>query len=387
MNRARANQNSVMRRTGWTLRTGGSLVLFLLAALLSAGAEPVVLPPLWTEEQWIQQLTSLPVTGGEQLEVGYYLLAHTNVRPLLQSTEAKHSFTGERGYYRFASLSEVRLHLPRWQVSYAFGIADRFEGDQGAVQLYQGGVSLTQLPTTDTPVHAVLNRSAVNRWTVGHLVPLRDRRGESWLLIAGSLYLSRRVQQGTLDGRWQSAQFDGDLLLDTTRGLNPADTRSTGWALHLAASAPLSDRWRIGFWGENLLGYIPQRKMQRITARVQANAIVPDADGFLHAAPILSGRIDYLSEEFSLQRRATFGAAYQQGNGMWFLFASRDTEEEFSFGYASPRYRLLLSLPRGEWQAGYRTRQWGLTVGLSALNPFRAKCATLSLRWMVPVRE
>lgn len=385
MNRARANQIAVMKRTGRTLCTGGSLVLFLLAALLSAGAEPVILPPLWTEDQRIQQLTSLPVTGGEQLEVGYYLLARTNVRPLLQSKGAEQPFAGEQGYYRFASLSEIRLRLPRWQVSYAFGIADRFEGDQGAVQLYQGGVNLTQLPTTDTPVHALLNRSAVNRWTIGHLVPLRDRRGESWLLIAGSLYLSRRIQQGTLDGRWQSAQFDGNLLLDTTRGLNPAGTRSAGWGLHLAASAPLSDRWRIGFWGENLLGHIRQRKIQRITARVQANAIVPDADGFLHAAPLLSGRIDEVSETLSLRTRYTFGLAHQQARRTWLLFASHEDGWRFALGGAVARGWLLWHLPDGEVHASWNVGRWQILIGLADLNPWRTKHATLSLRWSAPL--
>ncbi|GIV15505.1 MAG: hypothetical protein KatS3mg022_0940 [Armatimonadota bacterium] len=375
----------MVRRTGWTLRTGGSLVLFLCMLFASAGAEPVVLPPVWTEAQWVQHLISAPVDKGEQMEMGYHLLARTNVRPLLGSTAVEQPFAGEHGYYRFASLSEIRLCLPRWQVSYAFGVADRFDGDQGAVHLYLGGVNLMQIPASDADVSATLNRSAVNRWTVTHLVPLRDRRAESWLLVAGSLYLSRRIQQGTLTGRWQNAQFDGSLSLDTTLGLNPADTRSTGLGLHLAASIPLSERWRVGFWGENLLGHIWQRKIQRITARVQANTIVPDADGFLHAAPLLSGRIDHLSEELSLQRKVTLGMAYRCGNGTWLFFVSRDTEQEFTMGYASPRGWFLLSLPRGEWQVGYHTGQWQMTIGLSGLNLTQAKCATIGVRWSAPL--
>lgn len=366
------------------LRTGGSLVLFLLVAV-AAVAEPVVLPPIWTETQWVQHLTSSPVVSGEQLETGYHLFARTNVRPLLESTAGEQPFAGEHGYYRFASLSEIRLRLPRWHVSYAFGVADHYEGDQGAVHLYLGGINLAQFPTSDVDVSATLNRSATNRWTVEHLVPFCSRHGDGWLLLAGSLYLSRRIQQGTLDGRWRNAQFDGNLLLDTTRGLDPADTRSTGWGVHLALYVPLSERWRVGFWGENLLGRIRQRRLQRITARVLANTIVPDADGFLHAAPLLSGRIDYLSEELSVQRRVTLGVAYRHGDGTWLLFASRDTENEFTIGYASSRYWLLLSLPRREWQAAYRTERWELAIGMSALNPSQAKSATLSIRWAVPV--
>lgn len=375
-----------MGRTKQTLRAGGSLVLFLLVAVI-ASAEPVVLPPVWTEAQWVQHLTSSPVVGGKWLETGYHLFARTNVRPLLQSSKAEQSFTGEHGYYRFASLDEIRLRLPRWQVSYAFGVADHYAGDQGAVHLYLGGVNLTQIPTSDIDVSATLNRSAVNRWTVEHFVAFRSKHGEGWLLLAASLYLSRRIQQGTLEGRWQNAQFDGNLSLDTTRGLNPADTRSTGWGLHLALSLPLSERWRVGFWGANLLGRIQQRKLQRIIAHVQANTIVPDADGFLHAAPLLSGRIDYLSQELSLQSRVTLGVAYRRGSEVWLLFASRDNDERVSVGYASSGYWLLLSLPHREWQVAYRNGQWELAIGLSALNPSRTQCATLGIRWAVPVGE
>lgn len=374
-----------MRRTNQTLRTGGSLVLFFLAALTSALAEPVVLPPLWTETQWVQHLNSPQMTRAEQLEVGHYLHARTNVRPLLESGSVEQPSAGKRGYYRLASQGELRLRLSRWQVSYAFGVADQFEGDQGAVLLYLGSMKLTEFPSEDVDVFATLNRSAVNRWTVEHLVRLENRYGESWLLLAGSLYLTRRVQQGTLTGKWQSMQFDGNLHLDTTRGLPPSDTRSVGLGLHLALSLPLSESWRVGFWGENLLGHIQQRRLQRITARVQANTIVPDADGFLHAAPLLSGRIDYLSEGLALQRRLTLGLAYRQGRGAWLLFASRDTDEEFSIGYASPQYWFLLSLPRGEWQAAYRAERWELALGLSAWNPSQAKCATLHLRWSAPL--
>ncbi len=373
-----------MRRTKQTLRTGGSLVLFLLVAA-AAGAEPVVLPPIWTEAQWVQHLTSSPVVSGEQLETGYHLFARTNVRPLLESTAGEQPFAGEHGYYRFASLSEIRLRFPRWHASYAFGVADYYEGDQGAVHLYLGGVNLTQFPSVDTDVSATLNRSAVNRWTVEHCVPFHSKHGDGWLLFAGSLYLSRRIQQGTLDGRWQNAQFDGNLLLDTTRGLNPADTRSGGWGLHLAVTLPLSERWRIGVWGENLLGRIRQRKLQRITARVQANAIVPDADGFLHAAPLLSGRIDEVSETLPLRTRYTFGLAHQQARRTWLLFASHEDGWRFALGGAVARGWLLWHLPDGEVHASWNVGRWQILVGLADTNPWRTKHATLTLRWSAPL--
>ncbi len=313
--------------------------------------------------------------------------ASTNVQPLLRKADGNVLFTGEQGYYRFAALSEVRFSLPRWKLRYAFGVADRFEGDTGAVQLYLGGSNLSQFPSSDTAVSATMNRSAVNRWTLEHVIPIHRGHEEGWILLSGSLYLTRRVQQGTLTGRWQNAQFDGNLLLDTTRGLEPADTRGVGVGFHLALGVPLSDGWCFAFWGENLLGHVWQRKVQRISARVLTNTVIPDADGFLHAAPLLSGRIDTLSRDLSLRRRVTLGLARRGETGAWLLLASQDAGREYTVGYASRRYWFLLTLPRREWQMAYRSGQWELVLGLSEVDPSRARHGSLLVRWAMPLNR
>lgn len=375
-----------MKRAVCTLRTSSSLVLFLLAVLAIADAQPLVLPPVWQEAQWVHQLTSSPFSMDRGIENDLYLSARTNVRPLLKKTRAQEEHTGDYGYYRFALLGEMRIVVHRWRLGYAFGTADRFEGERGAVALYLYGTNLLSVPSEDTAVQATLNRSAVNRWTLEHAVPLRHKQGEGWVLVGGSLYLSRRVQQGQLSGAWQDARFDGNMVLDSTRGLPPSQTRSVGMGVHLALSLPLSEQWRVGFWGENLLGQILQRKVRRITARVQANTIVPDADGFLHAAPLISGRIEDLSRDLALQPRYTFGLARRDGNnGVWLLLASREQSWEFASGYAARRGWLLIHLPSRHLQVAWDTGQWRLTLGLSHLNPSLTKHATLSVSWSLPL--
>lgn len=303
-----------MKQMSRVLRMSSLLVLCFLAGLSIAEAEPVIAPPLWKEECWVQHLIS-PSNLQNGLEANYYLLARTNVKPLLRNSRAQSEFTRRDGYYSYSSSGELRVSLSRWRLTYAFGVTDRFEGDSGGTQLYLYGVNRLQIPTNTLMVTATLNRSAVNRWTVEHLVPIQTSAGSGWICLAGSLYLSRRVQQGTLTGTWQNRQFEGNLILDSTRGLDPAETRSVGVGVHLALSLPLSERWQFGFWGENLLGRLWQRKVRRITARVQANTIIPDADGFLHAAPLLSGRIDDLSEVLPLQKQVTFGLRTTQIEG------------------------------------------------------------------------
>lgn len=373
-----------MKRRIRALRTGGSLVLCFLAMMAAAGAEPVVVPPIWSEAQRVQHLTT-PFDRSEQVEGGYYLLAHTNVRPLLRNGKTGGAFAGDYGYYRFSSWSDLRVSLSRWRLSYAFGIADRFEGDRGGTQLYLYGVNLAQIPSDVLTVTAKLNRSAVNRWTMEHFLPVRLPAGNGWVLLAGSLYLSRRIQQGTLTGAWQNSQFDGHLLLDSTRGLDPAETRSVGLGLHLALSLPLSQRWRLGFWGENLLGHLWQGKIRRLTARVQANTVVPDADGFLHAAPLLAGRIDDLSKDLYLQSQVTIGLAHKANAGTWLLFASHRDGWDFAMGYSVRNGWLLFHVPDGQLQAGWMVGRWEVLVGLSHLNPVQARHATLGVRWMVPL--
>ena len=372
-----------MRRRRNKVLASGSLVLCCVTAV--AWAEPLVLPPVWSTGHQVQQLTVRPTNEPRQLEIGHLVQASTNVQPLLRKADGEFLYTGDQGYYRFAALSELGLSLPRWKLRYAFGVADRFEGDMGAVQLYLGGSNLSQFPLSDTAVSATMNRSAVNRWTLEHVTPIHRGQQQGWLLVAGSLYLTRRVQQGTLSGLWQNARFDGNLLLDTTRGLEPVDTRSVGVGFHLALGVPLSEEWCFAFWGENLLGHVRQRKMQRITARVLTNTVVPDADGFLHAAPLLSGRIDYPSRELSLRRRVTLGLARRGDAGAWLLLAAQDAGWEYTLGYASERYWFLLTLPRREWQVAYRSGQWDLVLGLSEIDPARARHGSAQMRCAMPV--
>ncbi len=376
-----------MKRPIRKLRAGSSLVLFSLALLASANAQPLELPPIWNEVQCVRQM-SMPVPdAGRRLETDFHLLAHTNVRPLLKKEKMAGELSGGRGYYRFATLQEIHLSMGSWRLRYAFGVADRYDGDSGAVQLYLYGVDAVAIPTEDVAVQAFLNRSAVNRWTIEHEAPVRSGAGMGKLVVAGSLYLSRRVQQGRLEGMWQNAQFNGNMVLDSTRGLDPAEARSVGAGIHLALSLPLSEQWQVGFWGENLLGRIWQRKIRRITAQVQANTIVPDADGFLHAAPLLSGRIDDLSRDLSLRRRYTIGLAYRRTGETWLAFASCDGGWRFAVGRTLPGGWLLWNLPDGEVQVAWGKEQWQVLVGLAHPDPSRTKHATFSVRWCVPLHR
>lgn len=362
-------------------------MLFWLAVLASVDAQPMELPPLWSELECVQQLTATASEPEHLLDTDFHLFARTNVHPLLDDDATGEQFSAEYGYYCSATRYEIRVRSGRWCLRYAFGVAERYVGNDGAVRLYLYGEDLLLIPPDNQPVRASLNRSAVNRWTLEHCVPLPGHHGEGLFVIAGSVYLSRRVQQGNLSGVWRSQQFDGNLVLDSTRGLNPSETRSAGAGLHLALVLPLSERWQAGFWGENVVGRLWQRKVRRITAQVQVNTIVPDADGFLHAAPLLSGRIDDLSRDLPLQRRYTLGLAHRAAAGSWLLFASHDSSWRFALGRTLPRGWLLWHLPDREVQLAWTAGQWQVLLGINHLNPIRSKHATLSISWSLPLNR
>lgn len=365
--------------------------LATLLALWCCGAAPGLaqpslnLPPFWSPIERIEHLTLPQATTRTQWQGSQYFSARTNVHPLLEKKPQNRVAPNSGGYYYASTVTELRVRWRGWRVGYALAIADLYEGNQGATTLYLASFDPTNLPQQPLLAEAKLNRCHINRWSVEHTIPLAKDTGE--IRWAVSLYEVRRIQMGSLIGEWRDEAFTGKLELRTTRGLTSSEIRRWGWTMHLAGVLYLSPRWRIGFWGENLLGWLPNQRLQYIRANVSVNTIVPDSEGFLRAPPLLEGRVDQVSEDISLRQRLTFGAAYQQGEQTWLVFASPNKDEPFSVGYASSRYWILLVLPLGEWRATYRSGQWSLTTGLSTLALSRTKAFTTEVRWTLNTRQ
>jgi hypothetical protein len=81
----------------------------------------------------------------------------------------------------------------------------------------------------------------------------------------------------------------------------------------------------------------------------------------------------------------TLGLARRGDAGAWLLLASQDAGWEYTVGYASERYWFLITLPRREWQMAYRSGQWELVLGLSEIDPWRARHGSVQMRWAMPV--
>ncbi|MEO0249011.1 MAG: hypothetical protein ABIN58_05605, partial [candidate division WOR-3 bacterium] len=114
--------------------------MFLLVFQIGlASAEPSVLPPSWTEMDWIIQLTAPPREVKWEIETGTWVQGDTNVMPLSYGNRKvlpPIRFEAEEAYFTLTRLQEVAIRHGRWRLRYGYGIADLFRGTQGAAQLY-----------------------------------------------------------------------------------------------------------------------------------------------------------------------------------------------------------------------------------------------------------
>lgn len=360
------------------------LYLFILSVAVAA---PLSVPPLSDEAERVDELlTSSPeLSNRYNLAVRHHLSAGTNVMPLAWGNRKRVPtvrFIGEHASFQHATNNEMWLCVGHWRLRYASGLADNFEGSPGAAQLYldsrAGEIDLTG----NYIVRASLNRTALNRWTLEHRIPVKMPQGNVHLTLGASWLVVRRVQQGQLRGEMHAGQFDGNLLLDSTRGLPSPETTAQGMMWHLSAVAPVSERLRVGVWGEDLFGRVRGRRIQRVTARVLTDTVVPDADGFLHAAPLLHGRVDEFAYKLGVSSRWTVGAAMKQGSGHVLAYASHHTDWRYSIGYGAPKSWILFHLPTKQWQIAYFTGGCNMVIGMSGIDLSRTKHVTLSVRWI-----
>jgi hypothetical protein len=354
-------------------------------------AQSVFLPSFEEIPLWIR--TKPPKETCVDMSITHH--ADTNVRPLLRKgTESR--FNGRHPYYTGNRIEAVRLHRGKWELGYASGRADLFQGNGGAAQLFleteQNGLN----PNTEYGVQATLNRSAIHRWTVAYQDQtklktrllskgnhkeegiLRYRLALNWLVL-------QRVQGGALAGRKRGDQFDGTLTLTTTRGLPPEVVGGRGISLDAACELVWSNG-RLGFQVENLWGQLQIRQAQLIEARIRVNQPIPDADGFLRAPPFLEGRV----QTIRVARRA-LPAVQGFLSGKWAdieaaLLWRYDFEWIVGLGMKRGALWGIAWLNRPALQLGYTTARWNLTLRLDGLDTARLRRFGVAVQIVLPLR-
>ena len=319
--------------------------------------------------------------------------ADNNVLPLKLGNEKRLPplrFGGDRAYFVAYRFKELSVTYRRWTLRYGHGKADFYEGNGDAAQLYLDAMANAINPTGTYDVVASLNRTRLHRWSLDYAAPFRLNGRRGYFIVTLHWLRLHRLQRGTLTGRMNFGQFRGDLRLLTTRGLPDEETQSNGIAMDVAVVIPIGQGWQLGIWSENLFSRLWQRTLQDITAQVATNVVEPDADGFLHAVPLLQGRVDRRSLTAVAKRRWALALSAPQGRNDWLLLAQRDADgTQASLGYAwamgkGRRVWLMRSLTRERWQLGVSLPRWQLFLSMDKFNSASAKRTSLCLRGSAP---
>ncbi|CUU09956.1 MAG: hypothetical protein N2045_03080 [Fimbriimonadales bacterium] len=359
---------------------GTPLCLTVLGGLLLFGqgaAQPVYLAPL----QSLPEFETRPSTGWNLRTA---IQARTNVVPLLQPEPQAGLLYGKTfAYYDQYRVAELYWTQEAWRFGYRYEVAERYAGNRAAAQLYLEASAGELNPATGGQVQVSMNRTALNRWWVDYMGRTPLPNAELRYQVGLSLGVMRRLQQGVLTGQKEGSVFHGDMRLDSTLGV-PAEVRGGWfWTTHAELSLQTAQGWGLQVRGENLFSGVHVHRAQRIEARIVADQLEPDADGFLHTTPAVAGRV----ETVSLNRRVqplweiTFWSLQPQPTLA--LTAQHHFDWRYSVGVFQRRHWLRLWLPQPAVEVGWRHGQFELVLLAEPRAPSQAQqlAIQVSQRW------
>lgn len=310
--------------------------------------------------------------------------ADTNVRPLLRKMQGT-EFESARSYLTGASVYEVRLRWECWELRHAYGQADWFEGNTGAARLFLESEQERLRPDTSYAVSAMLNRSAVQRWTLTYHGTAQTPNAQLRYQVGLSYLNLQRVQMGWLQGQKTGDSFTGALTLLTTRGVPAPHIGGEGYTLSIGVSVEIKG-WAASVFVDNLWNQLRVRTLQQIDAIVRVNQLTPDADGFLRAPPLLEGRVSETTLRRAARPRTELALWRGETARRYGLIAHHDYQWRIALagGWETRGGMLWIAY----WQPypmlwlGYETPRWRITLGADALQRDAARrlCAELSLR-------
>lgn len=339
-----------MRRV-WTGRALCPPALLLIALGISA-AQPLVLPPAQPTPAGVERFR--PAAAHTRLEGALH--ADTNARPLFRKASTL-ADAGDSFYYQSSSMFRLEHALGRWRVGYAYGQAELFRGNRGAAQLFLEAEQGELRNEGAAPVAASLNRSAVHRWSLSYEDGATTGEARLRYRLSAHYLALQRLQMGTLIGQRTGNQFEGALRLTTTRGLAPQEARGQGVALDAEATLEWR-RWLFGVRIENLWSTLEVQQAQLIAAQVRVNQLIPDADGFLRAPPLLEGRVERVRVQTHAARTAEVCATYATGGAQVALLIRYDFDWRLGVGMGRSGLWSVFWLHRPAWQVGYSSDRW-----------------------------
>ncbi len=363
----------------------------LWVLLMSAGfahSQALFVAPHQTPSEWLNLLTQEVHKPSPRARVSTHLVmfGDTNVQPLLQKKSSAQNSSASQGYFGGYRAYRVSLTRANWRLSYSWELADLYEGNQGAVRLYKEASQNALNPDTHYPVHATLNRSALSRWAIEYLGSYQQKGLTCFYTIELWGAFVRRAQQGTLQGEKNGDQFQGELTLNTTRGVPPSHVEGYAFGLDVGILAYWETGWSAGIHVANLWGIARINWVQTIRAEVMVNQLRPDAEGFLRGVPLLSGRIERNQLACSIDPSLQIGLAYQPSPEVHLALLGEHLHR-WRWGVSAVHH------PTGGWitlwsepialQIGYQRSPWKFSLCFDRLPFSRARLlgAEVGLEW------
>ncbi|MCX7993370.1 MAG: hypothetical protein N2651_06845 [Fimbriimonadales bacterium] len=372
------------------MRARRPLVLSMLAgawlATVGVSSSQSLATPLYPQTSDLRERTHL---SERFLELRFHLSAATNVRPLLQEHRSS-DFDGVRAFLEGMSVYEARLRLAQWELGFAYGQADDYDGNSGAARLFLEAEQGQLRPDTSYPVSATLNRTAAHWWTLAYHGNWETSSVKGRYSLGLSYLSLQRVQQGWLEGQKRGDSFEGELTLLTTRGVPAPAIGGTGYSLSVGVALEW-EGWSAVLSVQNLWSQLRVRQAQAIEAAVRVNRPVPDADGFLRAPPVLEGQVRSVRLWRVARPCAEIGLWRRTGSTKWGLIARHDDD-----WHAALAFRRRVGRDAALWTAfwqpypmlslGYEQPNWRIVLGTDAWNRSALKRFHLELSWTIALK-
>ncbi len=314
-------------------------------------------------------------------------LGENNLVPLSWLNRSKYpvqGYSNGTAFFQGYTVNEVKLSKGNWRLSYSSEDSSLFDANPSGAKLFLYAMSGMNGTLTALDAKVTMNRADGARTCLTYVTSFGNSLQKGHVSFAVDWWALRRVQYGSLTGNMQNGVFDGTLDLITSRGLNDPAARDYAISFDTSVSYPLSNSLSLGVWIENLFSQAWLGSLQEIKAHVVTNTLIPDAQGFLHAPPILSGSDSSVTSQRELWRRMDIGAAWHEGRCEWTGFLSHDRNWQCGLGLTKPawkgaRWTAMTWEDPFLQQIGLQSGPWNVEFGASSLDFNRVRDADVMI--------
>ncbi len=336
----------------------------------------VVLPPMRSDTDYFLQL-AVPAPS-QRLQICYerrYLWSN-NVLPISEGNrktiEPRPVTTGSP-FYTTDKLTRWEVCYRRWGVEYVEGALSHIGGNADAAQLWLDGKAKVIDPQRFYRPFAFERKGYWQWFGVRYTCPFRLGQGKGNAVIGLRYLRCQRFREGWLLGTHYGNRLLGEVHFFSSRGIEFRAPSGTGFAVDVAATFELGQKWQGLIVVEGLWGKVRWKRLREVNAFVDTGAFAQDPEGFIHNLPFLVGREQYLSLQRSVDRQWIVGLSHQHRRWSWVvMFADQVGKPKWHIGIVrqlSKNQRLFFSLSTPVKSASFGYASKNLTLSLSLSHP------------------